>query len=55
MILKSRSSEQVLNMAAQVNTMTALDMTYQQETRASLGAYHVGNLSREIDGAGGED
>lgn len=52
---KSRSSEQVLNMAAQVNTITALDMQYQQETRVSLGAYHVGNLSREIDGAGWVD
>lgn len=51
---KSRSSEQVLNIAAQVNTMTALDIGYQQENRVIAGAYHVANLG-EIDGAGRED
>lgn len=52
---KSRSSEQVLNMAAQVHMMTALDMSYQQETHVSVGAYHVGNVGNiacEDDGAG---
>lgn len=51
---KPQSSEAVLTMAAQINTMTALDIRYQQETGVVLGAYHVGSL-REKDGAGRED
>ncbi len=51
---KPQSSEVVLTMAAQINTMTALDMRYQAETSVVLGGYHIGNL-REEDGAGRED